>query len=143
MQSMKALGRKLCLALASLVIVCLVGCSVKDRLPDLPKIPKIGKKEPALPAHVGPAGSGSYLFYKSCANCHGDPPSKIFAGLMKDLPTIIDPRRVKTLDQNWLLKIISEGGAGVGKRASMPAFKDVLTDSEIRRIVSYLNGNPV
>ena len=62
---------------------------------------------------------------------------------MEGVPSITEPRRVKSLDQDWLYKIISEGGAGVGKRASMPAFKDVLTEGDIRRIILYLNGNPV
>lgn len=121
-------------------LVVLAGCSVKDRLPD---IPKIGRSEPELPAHVGAAGSGSYLFHQHCAKCHGDPPSRFFTGIMEDVPTITDSRRVRLLDQQALFDIISEGGIGVGRRATMPPFKDVLTDAEIRRIVSYLNGNPV
>ncbi len=128
------------------MILVAVSCSLKERLPEMPsipKVPKIGKKEPALPPHVGPPGSGGYLFHQNCAKCHGDPPSQVFAEMMKDVPKITDPRRVKSLDQDWLYRIISEGGAGVGRRSTMPSFKDVLTDGQIRRIVSYLNGNPV
>ena len=124
--------------------------SLKDRLPEMPKMsvpkmpemPKIGKKGSDLPPHVGPPGSGGYLFYQQCSQCHGDPPAQSFVEMMKDVPTITDPRRVKALDQEWLYRIISEGGAGVGRRSVMPSFKDVLTEAEIRRIVSYLNGNP-
>ena len=61
---------------------------------------------------------------------------------MEGVPTITDPRRVQSLDQEWLYRIIAEGGVAVGKRSSMPSYKDVLTEAEIRRIVSYLNGNP-
>lgn len=63
--------------------------------------------------------------------------------MMKGVPTITDPRRIGSLDQRWLYQIISEGGSGVGRRAAMPPFKEVLTDAEIRRIVDYLNGKPV
>ena len=111
-------------------------------MPKMPKMPKFGKSEPDLPAHVGPAGSGSHLFYSHCSKCHDVPPAQVFAELMEGVPTITDPRRVKSLDQQWLYQIIAEGGAGVGKRSSMPPYKEVLSDEDIRRIISYLNGNP-
>ena len=135
MDSMIYLEKYLCACLL-LPVVVLASCSFKDSLP------KMGKSEPEVPGHVGAAGSGSYLFHQNCSKCHGDPPSRFFTGMMKDVPTITDPRRVKSLDQKWVFEIISEGGSGVGRRASMPPFKDVLTEAEIRRIVSYLNGNP-
>ena len=149
MHLMNVIGKKLSrLPCWWLLLVALLtgGCSLKERLPSLPEMPKIptmGKKEPSLPAYVGPAGSGSYLFYKQCAACHDDPPAASFAEMMKNVPTITDPRRVKQMDQTWLYRIISEGGSGVGRRSAMPSFKDVLTEGEMRRIVSYLNGNPV
>ena len=138
---MDPLGKKLCIcSLLLAAAAAAAGCSVGDRLPDMPKI---GKTEPDLPAHVGPAGSGSYLFHEHCSKCHGDPPSRFFTSMMKDVPAITDPRRVRSLDQEYLRRIIAEGGGGVGRRTTMPSFGEVLTDAEIRRIVSYLNGNPV
>lgn len=123
----------------------LAGCSFQERLPklpEMPKMPKFGTSEPEIPAHVGPVGSGSYLFYAHCSKCHNDPPAEVFAELMEGVPTITDPRRVQSLDQEWLYRIIAEGGVAVGKRSSMPSYKDVLTEGDIRRIISYLNGNP-
>ena len=140
-ESMISPGKILCACLL-LSAVALVGCSFKDGLPKMPKMPKMGKSEPKVPGHVGAAGTGSYLFYQNCSKCHGDPPSSSFTGMMKDVATITDPRRVKSLDQDWVFQIISDGGSSVGRRSSMPSFKDVLTESEIRRIISYLNGNP-
>lgn len=129
----------------ALGLLLLAGCSLKDRLPELPpmpKMPKIGKSEPDLPAHVGAAGSGSYLFYIHCSRCHNDPPAEAFTKVMRGVPTITDPRRVSALDQDWLYRIIADGGSAVGRRSSMPSYKDVLSEPDIRRIVSYLNGNP-
>jgi len=143
MDVMNSLGKKLCAGSLLALVATMAGCSLKERLPDMPKIPKIGKSEPELPGHVGAAGSGSYLFYQHCAKCHGDPPSRFFTGIMKGVPSITDPRRVRSLDQQWLYKIISEGGSALGRRATMPPFKEALSEAEIRRIVSYLNGNPV
>ena len=141
------------LLLASVVILLVANCSLKEKLPEMPKVsmpkvsmpkmPKLGKKSGDLPPHVGPPGSGSYLFYQQCSQCHGDPPASMFTELMEGVPTITDPRRVKSIDQKWLYRIISEGGSSVARRSTMPSFKDVLTEAEIRRIVSYLNGNPV
>lgn len=132
-----------------LLLLLLAGCALTDRLPDLPpmpkmpKMPKFGKSGAELPAHVGPAGSGSYLFYVHCSQCHSDPPAEGFVEIMRGVPTITDPRRVSSLDQGWLYRIISEGGSAVGKRSSMPPYEDVLTEADIRRIISYLNGNPI
>jgi len=143
MDSMEVIGRKL---LGALIVASLFGgCSIKDRIPDvpIPKVPKIGKREPDLPPTVGAVGTGSHLFYQNCAKCHGDPPSPGFVEIMKGVSPITNPQRVRELDQVYVYRIISEGGGGVGRRATMPSFKEVLTEEEIRRIVSYLNGNPI
>ena len=138
MDSMEMIGRKL---LGALIVATLfAGCSLKDRIPE---VPKIGKREPDLPPNVGGVGTGSHLFYQNCAKCHGSPPAEGFAEIMRDVPPITNPQRIRSLDQGQLYRIISEGGGGVGRRSTMPSFKDVLTEAEIRRIVSYLNGNPI
>ena len=102
--------------------------------------PYRGRTNP-LPATAETARLGRLLYQRHCAACHGDggrgdgvagqvlrpPPSDLVATV--DLPIAGD---------DYLLWSVAEGGARLG--TAMPAFKSVLTEIDIWRILSFLRS---
>lgn len=87
--------------------------------------------------------SGSALFEKNCAVCHG----KAAAGLTKNwkkpladgsypAPPLNGKAHAWHHSPKVLLKSINEGGEKIG--GQMPAFKDKLTQAEKQAILDYL-----
>jgi len=84
---------------------------------------------------------GQQLYTTNCVGCHGDDASGNGpAGASLDpKPANLQNTAKETSPayQHW---IVSEGGVAAGMSATMPAFKGALSDDDIWKIVTYLDG---
>ena len=83
------------------------------------------------------------LYLGNCATCHGsDGRGSWRAALLFMRPgDFTDPRTLAPLDDDYLLGLIKNGGATLG-RPGMPAFGLHLSDAEIRDLIAYLRALP-
>jgi len=83
------------------------------------------------------------LYFSNCATCHGsDGRGSWRATLLFLRPgNLTDPRTLAPLDDAYLLGLIKNGGATLG-RPGMPAFGFHLSDAEIRDLIAYLRALP-
>lgn len=83
--------------------------------------------------------AGKTLYDVNCAACHGaQAKGDGAAGASLDpKPADLQKTAKETTPQysNWVIHV---GGVGSGLNASMPAFKDVLSDDDIWQVVTYL-----
>lgn len=103
-----------------------------------------GSAEPSF-GQAAAAGerSGQALYDDGCAACHGadgrgTAPSQL--GFDTPLPDFTECRATTPEpDADWLA-VVHEGGPTRGFSRRMPAFKDLLTDHEMDRVVAYVRG---
>ncbi len=99
---------------------------------------------PAIPSGNlrGDATAGARIYGQFCATCHG-------AGGKGDGPASqIEPKPADHTDSAYmgalsdqhLYKVISQGGASVGKSALMTPWGGVLTDPQIRDLIAHLRA---
>lgn len=87
------------------------------------------------------ADHGQNIYDQLCWRCHGrsgksdGPVSDAMNPRPRDLT---DHAYMSTVSDEWLLTVIKHGGGSVGKSPAMMAFKDVLSDDDIRALVAYL-----
>jgi mono/diheme cytochrome c family protein len=85
------------------------------------------------------AGRGERLYYAYCVECHGrDGRGSWRAVLFLLRPgDLADAQRMATHTDQYLVDIIKNGGAALG-RPGMPAFGYHLSDDDIRALVAYV-----
>lgn len=93
---------------------------------------EMSKNKAFIPSNVklvgdadSPLAQGAMAYQANCAFCHGQDGSKMYRKA-NDL-------RISTLDETMIKLMIKEGSKG-----KMPAYKDVLTESDITAISSYV-----
>lgn len=99
------------------------------------------QKAAAMPD--GNASAGRQIHVNNCARCHGpDGKGDGPAGkLLKTKPADwTDKARMGKLSDDHLYKIIWGGGGLVGKSTLMPAFKDKLSDQQIRDVRAFIRS---
>lgn len=81
------------------------------------------------------------LYLERCASCHGASGKGSWrATLFLINPgDFTDPKHLGALSDDYLLAVIKEGGAPVGK-PGMPAYGFHLSDEQIRLLIGYLRG---
>lgn len=97
----------------------------------------------ALTAAVGQVAppNGRKLFDQMCAGCHGyrgDGGEGHRGGFSPHVTTLADKAYMASVTDEYLVLVIKEGGAAVGKMATMPAWEKRLSDEEIRSIVAHI-----
>ena len=106
---------------AILIVVTSVGALFQDKAVDLNR----GKK----------------VYDTYCATCHGkqgkgDGPG---AAALKPKPRdFTDKNYMEKLKDDYLFKIISDGGASVGKSPLMPAWKTSIKKEDINNVIAYI-----
>lgn len=84
----------------------------------------------AAPAFAQSAGADTYK--AKCAMCHGpDGTAATPMGKMMKIPSFRDPDQVKATDAA-LIAITKDG------KGKMPAYKDKITDGQIKDVVSFI-----
>jgi mono/diheme cytochrome c family protein len=91
------------------------------------------------------ARSGRDIYVAACAACHGDngggaPESQTLFAPPDTFPHFDRCDETTPEFTRDYTAIVREGGAARGFSRIMPAFKDVLSATEINRVVSYLRG---
>jgi cytochrome c oxidase cbb3-type subunit 3 len=101
------------------------------------------KKEEIVVETKGKGGldKGEAFYYEKCANCHGsaghgDGPQASFLGPKP--ANLSDAKYMSTLTDEYIFKIISEGGIAVGKSNLMPRWKFVLSEGDIWNVIAYI-----
>ena len=143
---MKAHVIALLLALAS------AGCGPSEEPASRPAAP-VEPNEPAPAPEAEPprearpvdaeAGRSHYALY--CATCHGatgrgDGP--VAASLDPKPANHADATTMGALSDEYLFRVISEGGTAVGKSGWMAAWGGTLTDEQIRDLVAFIRTLP-
>ena len=83
------------------------------------------------------------LFSELCSVCHGaggkgDGPSA--QGLEPKPADFTNCKAMAKDSDDVLFKIIKEGGQSVGRSTVMPAWRDALSDQQIRQLVKFIRG---
>jgi len=91
----------------------------------------------------GPPRTGEQIFRSTCAACHGADGTgtpQTTVGFAIPLPDFSDCKFSNTeTDADWTA-VVRDGGPVRGFSRIMPAFRDLLTPEEIRRVVGYLRS---
>lgn len=84
---------------------------------------------------------GQQLFASNCAGCHGNEGAGDgAAGASLDPKPANLQNTAKETDPAYQHWVITKGGAAAGLSPSMPAYEGILTDEDVWRIVTYLEG---
>ncbi len=105
--------------------------------PAEPEPAAVPEPEPQAPD----ATRGAPLYAQYCASCHGsgghgDGPAG--AALDPHPTDHTDGSYMNTLSNEHLFKVVAEGGASVGKSASMAPWGGVLSEEQIWNLVAYV-----
>ncbi len=142
--------RRLGLALLLLSTAACGDDSSKQAAPAPSATPAPAKPAAAPAAPAAPTGNlrgnaeaGSLLYSTYCASCHGpkghgDGP---VAATMNPRPANhSDHVYMATLSDQHLYKVISQGGASVGKSPLMAPWGGVINDQGIRDLIAFIRG---
>lgn len=85
-----------------------------------------------------PPSIGQQIFSTHCYLCHGDAGKGDgrMARLLKSKPTNLTVSSLNNIDLN---KIISLGGAAVGRSPQMPGWANQFDEQKIKSLVAYIN----
>jgi mono/diheme cytochrome c family protein len=95
----------------------------------------------SVPARAADPAAAASNYTDSCADCHGpggkgDGPK---AAELKTKPAnYTDCAAMAKFDDDYLVKIIKQGGEALGKGKGMPDFTKAYEDDEIRALVAYV-----
>ena len=89
----------------------------------------------------GDAAKGKVSFENTCVACHG-PQGKgdgVAAAALNPKPKdLSDAKLLSTQTDDFIYKVISEGGASVGLSPMMAAWSGVLSEQDIWNVVAYI-----
>lgn len=89
----------------------------------------------------GDPSAGKQSFATICASCHGDlgKGDGIAAAALDPKPRdLSDAAYMSGLTDEYLFKVINEGGVAVGKSVAMPAWGGVLGEDGVWNVVAYI-----
>jgi len=99
----------------------------------------------AGPAWAADAAKGKAVTQVKCVGCHGE--GGTGNGVMLQMLNVTTPpvpwtdkTRMAAFSDADLTKIITSGGAAVGKPPIMPAFKSQLSDAQIADVIAYIRS---
>ncbi len=98
---------------------------------------------PTLAAEMGDAKKGKTPYQTFCAVCHGptgkgDGPSAV--ALNPKPANHADGKLMNKLTNEYLTKVIKNGGASVGKSPLMPPWGGSLNDGQIRDVLAFIRS---
>ena len=89
------------------------------------------------------AAEGQKLYTTHCSSCHGDK-GRGDGAAGKALPVKpadhTDGKLMNSFSDEFLMNIISKGGAAVGKSSFMPAWGGVLKENQLQDLLAYLRS---
>jgi len=98
---------------------------------------------PTLASADGNAEKGKTVFTQFCATCHGnagkgDGPAA--AALTPKPRDLTDKAYLSGLKDDYLTKVIKNGGTAVGKSALMPPWAASLKDGDVVDVIAHIRG---
>jgi mono/diheme cytochrome c family protein len=94
-------------------------------------------------ARAQSATEGQKVYTTYCSSCHGDK-GRGDGAAGKALPVKpadhTDGKLMNSFSDEFLISIISKGGAAVGKSSFMPAWGGVLKDDQLQDLLAYLRS---
>ena len=93
---------------------------------------------------AGDSAKGKESYNQICAMCHGETGKGdgVAAASLDPKPRDLSSGEyVSTLTDEYIFKVIKEGGESVGKSNLMPAWGAVLSDDKIWDVVAYLRAD--
>ncbi|MBW2312771.1 MAG: cytochrome c [Deltaproteobacteria bacterium] len=97
---------------------------------------------PEPPAASEPSAAAGAAHYATfCASCHGpkgDGDGPVSAGLNPKPARHSDAAYMSGLTDDYLFKVIKEGGAAVGKSPLMAPWGGMLSDAQVRDVVAFV-----
>lgn len=98
---------------------------------------------PTLASADGSAEKGKTVFTQFCATCHGnagkgDGPAA--AALNPKPRDLTDKAYLSGLKDDYLAKVIKNGGAAVGKSALMPPWAASLKDGDVADVIAHIRA---
>jgi mono/diheme cytochrome c family protein len=91
----------------------------------------------------GVAAAGQAIFTQNCVVCHGaggKGDGIAAAGLNPKPANFNDAVRMAAAPEERRRKVVREGGASIGLSAAMPAFKETLSEQDIRDVLAYVRA---
>ena len=89
------------------------------------------------------AAEGQKVYMTYCSSCHGDK-GRGDGAAGKALPVKpadhTDGKLMNSFSDEFLINIISKGGAAVGKSSFMPAWGGVLKENQLQDLLAYLRS---
>lgn len=80
------------------------------------------------------AGQGEAIYTKNCVSCHGDPGKGNSLKSLSPIPPDLSSAKTQELTDGEFFYILSTG------RVIMPSFKDVLSEDERWRVISFIRS---
>lgn len=109
-----------------------------------PKLTKEGKiPETAVAGNGAPANPADQKYNTICATCHGpngDANSPAAASMNPKPRNFTDAKWQASVDDARIAKVIKEGGASVGLSATMAPWGSMLSDEEIKGLVTKIRA---
>ena len=93
---------------------------------------------------AGDSAKGKESYNQICAMCHGETgkgDGVAAASLDPKHRDLSSGEYVSTLTDEYIFKVIKEGGESVGKSNLMPAWGAVLSDDKIWDVIAYLRAD--
>jgi mono/diheme cytochrome c family protein len=94
-------------------------------------------------ARAQSAAEGQKVYTTYCSSCHGDK-GRGDGAAGKALPVEpadhTDGKLMNSFSDEFLINIISKGGAAVGKSSFMPAWGGVLKENQLQDLLAYLRS---
>ncbi len=92
---------------------------------------------------AGDLAKGKATFEQICASCHGpsgkgDGPAA--AALSPKPRDLTDKNYVSGLKDDYIKKLVKEGGQAVGKSPLMPPMGSALKDTDIENVIAYVRS---
>jgi mono/diheme cytochrome c family protein len=85
---------------------------------------------------------GAQLFKRYCAGCHGADGRGGADTFMPHIANLTKKDYIEYLPDGFLFTVISEGGAAVGKSGYMPSWKSVLSEQDIKDVITHIRTLP-
>ena len=89
----------------------------------------------------GDATKGEAHFKAMCVSCHGEKGNgngAAAAALNPKPSNFTDPANAERLTEEWVYKMVKDGGAANGKSAMMVSWSGALNDQQIRDVSAYV-----
>lgn len=128
------------------VLICalmLAACAAKPAAAPAAKevpAPYAGMKN-TYDGNAEAAAEGKQIYMDNCATCHGDSGKGDGPGgaSLKIKPADLSEPAANDPD-DFLIWLISEGGAAAGKSPDMPVWKETLSQDEIMKVLTHIRS---